>query len=76
MPHEAYCVADRGNRWSVIHRSRDLGAFRCRTNALKFAVTSAHSNEEMKRPNIDVLDRSGDFYTAWDSGKDVMSLDT
>ncbi|CAH1696721.1 hypothetical protein CHELA1G11_50031 [Hyphomicrobiales bacterium] len=43
MPHEAYCVAYRDRRWSVLHNGRDLGAFYLRTNALKFAVASASS---------------------------------
>jgi hypothetical protein len=75
MPHEAYCIAYRENRWSVLHRGRDLGAFYLRTNALKFAVRAAHSSTAQNCPNVYILDRSGDFYTVWNGGKDVISLD-
>jgi hypothetical protein len=75
MPHEAYCIAHRENRWSVLHRGRDLGAFYLRNNALKFAVTAAHRSTTEKRPKIYILDRSGDFYTAWNGDKDILSLD-
>jgi hypothetical protein len=75
MPHEAYCIAYRENRWSVLHGGRDLGAFYLRTNALKFAVRVAHSSAATHSPNVYILDRSGDFYTVWNGGKDVISLD-
>lgn len=76
MPVEAYCVAYRDNRWSVVHQGRDLGAFYLRTNALRFAVTSAHRTGASGHQNVYVLDRNGAFYTAWNWTKDHISLDT
>ena len=75
MPHEAYCVAYRDRRWSVLHQGRDLGAFYFRTNALKFAVTSAHRAGLSAHRNVYVLDRAGTLYTAWNWTRDLISLD-
>lgn len=75
MPHEAYCIAYRDNRWSVLHQGRDLGAFYLRTNALRFAVTSASRSAATLHRNIYVHDRDGRFYTVWDGSKDILSLD-
>jgi hypothetical protein len=41
MPHGAYCVAFKHNRWTVSQFGRDLGSFYFRAKALKFAVESA-----------------------------------
>lgn len=75
MPHEAYCIAYRENRWSVLYCGRDLGAFYFRTNALKFVLRSAYLSAVPHCPNVYILDRSGDFYTAWNGNKDTISLD-
>jgi hypothetical protein len=75
MPHEAYCVAYRGNRWSVLHQGRDLGAFYFRTNALRFAVASAHRSGASVSQNVYVHDRNGVLYTVWNWDRDLISLD-
>lgn len=75
MPHEAYCVAYRDKRWSVLHQGRDLGAFYLRTNALKFAVTSAYRNGATEHHSVYVLDRNGALYTAWNWNRDLISVD-
>ncbi|SCY79441.1 hypothetical protein [Microvirga guangxiensis] len=75
MPHEAYCVAYRDKRWSVLHRGRDLGAFYFRTNALKFAVTSAYRSGADADHAVYVLDRNGALYTAWNWDRDYISVD-
>jgi hypothetical protein len=75
MPHEAYCIAHRENRWTVLHRGRDLGAFHLRNHALRFAVTAAHHSAKARRPSVYILDRSGEFYTVWDGRRDIVTLD-
>lgn len=75
MPHEAYCIAYRDRRWSVLHRGRDLGAFYLRTNALKFAVASACRLGSPESRNVYVLDRDGAFYTVWNCVRDRLTLD-
>lgn len=75
MPHEAYCVAYRDRRWSVLHRGRDLGAFYFRTTALKFAVTSAYRAGASADQNVYVLDRNGALYTVWNWTRDLISLE-
>ncbi len=75
MPHEAYCVAYRNQRWSVIYKGLDLGAFYLRTNALKFAVAVAHRSEVSPHRDVYIHDRNGEFYTDWCESKDLISLD-
>lgn len=75
MPNEAYCVTYRENRWSVLLDRRDLGSFYFRTDALKFAITAANLSGRPSRWNVYVLDRGGDFYTAWNGDTDIISLD-
>jgi len=75
MPHEAYCVAYRDRRWSVLHQGRDLGAFHFRTTALRFAVTSAYRAGASPQRNVFVLDRNGALYTVWNWARDAVSLD-
>jgi len=75
MPHEAYCIAYRDRRWSVLHQGRDLGAFHLRINALKFAVASACRPTSPASQNVYVLDRDGALYTAWNCVRDRLTLD-
>jgi hypothetical protein len=76
MPHGAYCVAFKHNRWTVSQFGRDLGSFYFRAKALKFAVESACWSAVSNRPTVFVLDRTGDFYTAWCDGRDSLSAET
>jgi hypothetical protein len=75
MPHGAYCVAFKHNRWTVSQFGRDLGSFYFRAKALKFAVESACWSAMSSRPTVFVLDRTGDFYTAWSDGRDSLSAE-
>jgi hypothetical protein len=75
MPHGAYCVAFKHNRWTVSQFGRDLGSFYFRAKALKFAVESACWSAMSSRPTVFVLDRTGDFYTAWCDGRDSLSAE-
>ena len=74
MPHEAYCVAFRKRRWSVLYKGRDLGAFHLRTNALKFAIAPACRPNLPSHKNVYVLDRDGVLYTAWSCARDHLTL--
>jgi hypothetical protein len=75
MPHGAYCVEFRHDRWRVLHSGRDLGSFHFRAKALKFAVEAAHWFATSNCPIIYVFDRTGDFYTAWRGDRDLLSAD-
>lgn len=74
MPHEAYCVAYRNHRWSVLHKGRELGAFHFRIRALEFAVSSACHPGKSDQKNVYVLDQDGSFYTAWNCARDLITL--
>jgi hypothetical protein len=75
MSHGAYCVAFRRNRWTVSQAGRDLGSFHFRAKALKFAVESACWFAASDCPTVYVLDRTGDFYTAWRGDKDTLTAE-
>jgi hypothetical protein len=75
MPHGAYCVAFKHNRWTVSLSGRDLGSFHFRAKALKFAVESACWSAMSNSPIVFVLDRTGDFYTAWRGERDSLSAE-
>ena len=75
MPHGAYCVAFKHDRWTVFQFGRDLGSFHFRAKALKFAVESACWSSASNSPTVFVLDRTGDFYTAWCSSRDSLSAE-
>ena len=73
MPNGAYCVAFKHNRWTVTRSGRDLGSFYFRAKALKFAVESACWSSVTNNPAVVfVLDRTGDFYTAWSGHRDSL----
>jgi hypothetical protein len=73
MAHEAYCVAFKHDRWTVSHFGRDLGSFYFRAKALKFAVEAACWSAVSSYPTVFVLDRTGEFYTAWQGDKDALT---
>jgi hypothetical protein len=75
MPHGAYCVAYKHNRWTVSQFGRDLGSFYFRAKALKFAVESACWSMVSNNPTVFVFDRTGDFSTAWRGDRDTISID-
>jgi hypothetical protein len=73
MPNGAYCVVFKHDRWTVSHFGRDLGSFYFRAKALKFAVESACWSAVSNCPTVFVLDRTGDFYTAWQGDRDILT---
>jgi len=73
MPHGAYCVSFKHDRWTVSLFGHDLGSFHFRWKALKFAVESATWSAMPNSAAIFVLDRTGDFYTAWRGDRDVFT---
>jgi hypothetical protein len=75
MPHGAYCVAFKQNRWTVFQSGRDLGSFYFRAKALKFAVESACWSTLSTSPAVFVLDRTGDFYMAWRGDRDTLTAE-
>jgi len=74
MDHETSVIARLDGLWAVRHEGRSLGSFSARSEALRFAVQSAHVSGQNRVP-ADIVgeDEAGTRHLLWSCERDSYS---